>query len=236
MLIALVTAWIAGLAMPAGALLARIENLRPNWLEREIRHSIIAFGGGVLLSAVALVLVPRGMEALPAAAAASLFIGGGAAFMALDWKLSKSGGSTAQLIAMLADFIPEAIALGATFAYDRNTGILLAVLIACQNLPEGFNAFRELRAATKATAKGIIIAFAAMSLFGPACSLAGYTLLRDHPEIVGAIMIFSAGGILYLTFEDIAPQARLENRHAPALGAVVGFLTGIVGHMLLVGG
>jgi ZIP family zinc transporter len=46
-------------------------------------------------------------------------------------------------------------------------------------------------------------------------------------------MLFAAGGILYLTFEDIAPQAHLARRWAPALGAVAGFMLGLLGQMLL---
>jgi len=46
-------------------------------------------------------------------------------------------------------------------------------------------------------------------------------------------MLFCAGGILYLTFQDIAPQAKLERAWAPPLGAVVGFLIGLTGYMLI---
>ncbi|MEQ9262099.1 MAG: hypothetical protein RLP14_02950 [Owenweeksia sp.] len=45
-------------------------------------------------------------------------------------------------------------------------------------------------------------------------------------------MVFSSGGILFLTFQDIAPQARLEKHWAPTLGAVLGFALGLMGHML----
>ena len=235
MLVALVLAWISGLAMPCGALLARIERLGPGWLERELRHTIIAFGGGALISAVSLVLVPRGTELLQWSAACPLLLAGGVAFMAIDWWLARRGGSASQLVAMLADFIPEAIALGAIFAVDHAAGVLLAILIGFQNLPEGFNAHRELRASFRLAATRILVAFFLMSLLGPACAIAGYTLLQDRPAIIGGIMIFAAGGILYLTFEDIAPQARLEHRHAPPLGAVAGFLVGMLGHMLLGG-
>ena len=72
---------VAGMAMPAGALLAGVERVRPNWLDQELRHGIIAFGGGALLSAVALVLVPEGIAKVDALASASCFIVGGLAFM-----------------------------------------------------------------------------------------------------------------------------------------------------------
>ena len=53
---------IAGVAIPVGGLLASIENIQSRWLEEELRHTILAFGGGALVSAVALVLIPEGVE------------------------------------------------------------------------------------------------------------------------------------------------------------------------------
>lgn len=46
---------------------------------------------------------------------------------------------------------------------------------------------------------------------GPVAGLLGYFLLSDYPTGLGAIMLFAAGGILYLTFQDIAPQSRLNH-------------------------
>jgi ZIP family zinc transporter len=229
--IVLLTA-IAGLAMPAGAMLATIERIQPAWLEQELRHSVIAFGGGILLSAVALVLVPDGVEALSMPWVVGLFALGGIAFLLLDRALEASGNSASQLVAMLSDFLPEAMALGATFAVDRNTGMLLALLITFQNLPEGFNAYREL-VSSGSRGRWIIIAMCCLVPLGPAMGLAGHYWLAPHPEGIGGVMLFAASGILYLTFQDIAPQAKLSNRHAPALGAVAGFLVGVIGHMLL---
>ena len=44
-----------------GAAIACLENIHSDWLEQEFRHGVMAFGGGALLSAVALVLVPEGV-------------------------------------------------------------------------------------------------------------------------------------------------------------------------------
>ncbi|WP_458789233.1 ZIP family metal transporter [Adonisia turfae] len=224
---------LAGLAIPAGGFLAMIERVRPLWLERELRHAIIAFGGGVLLSAVSLVLVPEGAAALPASMALAMLIVGGIVFMAIDHGIKRMKGSAGQLIAMLADFVPEAIALGAVFATSPAKASLLAVLIGLQNLPEGFNAYREMRASTRASAGKIVVLMSAMALLGPAAGVAGHLVLRDEHQVVGAIMLFAAGGILFLTFEDIAPQAELENKVAPAFGAVLGFAAGLAGHFLI---
>ncbi|WP_442510529.1 hypothetical protein SH528x_002154 [Novipirellula sp. SH528] len=48
-------------------------------------------------------------------------------------------------------------------------------------------------------------------------------------------MLFAASGILYLTFQDLAPQSKVENPRAPAIGAVLGCLLGVVGQVLLNG-
>lgn len=231
-IIVLAIATGAGASVPAGALLASVERIGPDWLEAEFRHSVIAFGGGALLAAVALVLVPEGMEELSVAAAALWFSLGGLCFFGLDWWLARERTSASQLSAMLADFLPEAMALGAVFAGGSDTAIVLAILIALQNLPESFNAYREIRASTGVVPGHVLLAFGAIALLGPAAALAGFHFLTDMPAVVAALMLFSSGGILYLIFQDIAPQARLERHWAPSLGAVVGFLMGMIGHGL----
>ena len=222
---------VAGAAMPVGGMLARIESIRPRWLENEFRHAVIAFGGGLVLAAAALALVPHGMEALGPWAVVACTMGGGVALCLMDLLLARSGTSAAQLAAMLSDFLPEALAMGAAFATGQSIGPLLAILIACQNLPEGFNAYRELLS-SGLTSRRIVLTLLALVPLGPAAGLVGLWLLAPYPQVVAGIMLFAAGGILYLTFEDIAPQAKLEKGWAPALAGVGGFLVGMVAQML----
>jgi len=136
-------------------------------------------------------------------------------------------------VAMLSDFIPEAVALGASFASGNPTAKLLAALIAIQNLPEGFNAYREITVQGKTPGRRVIATFFAMSLLGPCAGLCGYYLLASHDLVVACMMLFASGGILYLVFQDIAPVARLQRRWMPAMGAVFGFMLGLVGKMLV---
>lgn len=222
---------IAGLAMPVGASIAAVERISPRWLETEVRHGVIAFGGGALLSAVALVLVPQGVSHLSAFLVAACFAGGGITFMMLDVRLASNKKPFSQLTAMLSDFVPEALALGATFTLSTDSGLLLAGIIALQNAPEGFNAYREIRASSDYSRLKIIGAFTLMALFGPMAGAAGYLVLSGYQQIVSGIMLFAAGGILYIVFQDIAPQSKLQNYWAPPLGAVAGFLLGVLGHI-----
>lgn len=223
---------LAGACIPIGALLARIEHIRSRWLEEELRHFVIAFGGGILVGAVALVLVPKGIERVPhPLAAIAVLIAGGIAFMAFDRYQAQRQKSAPQFSAMAADFIPESIALGGMFAGNEEGTVLLAVLIGLQNLPEGFNAWREV--AGHGRDGRALVWMILLGLVGPVCGLIGWFWLADYHAILGAIMLFAAGGILYLTFEDIAPQARLERHWAPPIGAVCGFALALLGDMLL---
>lgn len=224
---------LAGMTMPLGALLACRERLRPRWLETELRHSILAFGAGALLAAVALVLVPEGMRGLSAGLTAACFASGGVAFMLVDRFLAAHRTAASQLIDMLLDFIPEAIALGAAMAFGNPSALLLALLMALQNLPEGFNAYRELRRASRLSNRRILVLFSLIALLGPLAGFSGYLWLAPYPAVVGAIMLFASGGILYSVFQDIAPQVRLERHWSPPLGAVAGFLLGMLGQQLL---
>jgi len=231
--IAVAYALLAGAAIPIGGMLARWETLLPSWLEREFRHTVIAFGGGVLVAAISLVLVPEGLKSLSGSSGLLVFGGGAACFFYLDRLIQQHGGAAAQLMAMLLDYVPESIALGALIATQQNKGILLAMLITLQNLPESFNAYRELNRDARVPGRVVMRAFLAIVLLGPLAAWIGYDLLRDYPAVTGAIMLFAAGGILYLTFQDIAPQAHLERNWAPPLGAVAGFMLGMWGHELL---
>jgi ZIP family zinc transporter len=148
-----------------------------------------------------------------------------------------------QLIAMLADFIPEALALGAMFAVGGEGGMLLALLIAVQNLPEGFNAYREMTAAEDPVTihrgrkaqgmkgKKVLLMFCCLVPLGPAAGFVGHVWLAQYDEILDFIMLFASGGILYLVFQDIAPQARLDKHWLPPMGAVLGFLFGVLGQL-----
>lgn len=222
---------IAGLAMPIGAAIAAVERIRLRWLETEVRHGVIAFGGGALLSAVTLVLVPKGMSNLSSLLVMACFSGGAILFMVLDIRLAAKNTPFSQLTAMLSDFVPEALALGATFTASKKAGMVLAGIIALQNVPEGFNAYRELIVASEYGRTKIIGAFTLMALLGPIAGTTGYFLLSDNPMIVSGIMLFAAGGILYIIFQDIAPQSKLKNHWAPPLGAAAGFLLGILDHI-----
>jgi len=224
----------SGVTVILGGFLAKLRVIPDSVLGREISHGIIAFGGGVLIAAVALVLVPQGIAVLSLPILILVFFLGAISFLFLDRFIAQRGGRAAQLMAMLMDFIPEAIALGAIFSTDRKTGLLLALLIGLQNLPEAYNSFGDLRRSGFSANRALLV-LAPFSLAGIAAAVAGYSFLSGQPHLVAGLMVFAAGAILYLVFQDIAPMAKLRNHWTPAIGATLGFMLGMIGEKILSG-
>ncbi len=226
----------AGACIPLGALLAKVERIRPRWLESEFRHAVIAFGGGILVAAVALVLVPEGTVYVNHAVLSVVFLlAGGLGFFLVEHFLGVRRRERPQLTAMLLDYVPESLALGGAFAVGAKSAPLLALFIGLQNIPEGFNAYRELCAGKPAGGRAVLGVMALLVPVGPAIALVGYCCLSDHVRLLGAVMLFASGGILYLIFQDIAPQSRMRRHWAPPLGAVLGFAVGVLGSSLTAG-
>jgi ZIP family zinc transporter len=165
-------------------------------------------------------------------AAAIAFLGGGLVFWQVDRWARRRSGTASNFTGMLLDFIPEAIALGAAAVAGAGNPVLLAVLIALQNMPEGFASQHEMHeGGVPARRAWMMLGLAPLA--GPLAAWAGYTLFAEAEQPLAWLMLWCSGGILYLIFQDIAPQARRRNHDFPAVGAVSGFLLGMVGVMLL---
>ena len=224
----------AGATVFIGGLLANLfdHHVKDSPVKYEIVHTLMSFGAGIILSAIALVLVPKGMEALSIWGVIGSFSLGAILFMLIDKRLAKSGDQQATLLAMMMDFIPESIALGALFAIEPQMALLLAVFIGLQNLPESFNSFRDLVQSGFSVKKTLVIFFI-LSFFGIISALVGHFLLRPHPDLTAHLMVFASGGILYLLIQDIIPESKLDSNYMTSLGATLGFLIGIAGEMII---
>jgi ZIP family zinc transporter len=80
--------------------------------------------------------------------------------------------------------------------------------------------------------KSLMILFI-LSFLGIVSALAGYFLLSDMPKVVGGLVLFCSGGIIYLIFQDIAPMSKLKKNWIPALGGSLGFMVGIISEKVL---
>jgi len=184
--------FFSGITVLLGALTSKFyEKLKKSILKEEFIHGTVAFGGGVLIAAVAFVLTPPAIKSLSLLSIGFIFFLGVALFFILDKLISTKGGTLAQLMAMLMDFIPEAISLGAVFAHNNRLGLLLAIFIGLQNYPESFNAYRDLRNSGYSPNRAVTI-LAPMSLIGIFAALLGNHLLSGKPHLIASLMLFSA--------------------------------------------
>ena len=117
-------------------------------------------------------------------AVAGLMLAGGGAFMMIDRIQARAKQATPQFTAMAADFLPESLALGGMFAANPEGGVLLALLIGLQNLPEGFNAWHEL-AAGHLKRRSVLGLMVMLAFLGPVCGLIGWLWLADQDAILG---------------------------------------------------
>ncbi len=230
----IIFAGFAGITVFLGGILANVFNHHApeSPIKYDIIHTLMSFGAGIMLSAIALVLLPQGMHQLHVVPMAISFAFGSILFFMIDSYLANKGGQMATLLAMLMDFVPESIALGAVFALEPEVAILLAIFIGLQNLPESFNAYRDLVHSGFGTKKTLVIFFF-LSFLGIIGALLGHLVLSDYPKLTAHLMIFASGGILYLLVQDIIPESKLESSYAVSLGASLGFLVGMVGEKLI---
>lgn len=224
-------ALLAGLSMPAGALVSSMPRLATFCRRRELDSLVSYFGGGALLAAIALVLIPRGMEDSSVLLASFAFALGGLVFWQFSSWAMRTQNTASQFMGMVLDFFPEAILLGVAAANNSNVAYLLAALIALQNMPEGFAAHHEMHESGISRAR-LWTMFLLAPLLGPLAAWIGFAWLSGSSQVLAAVLLFCSGGILYLIFEDIAPGAHITRKSFPAIGAILGFLLGMAGTMM----
>lgn len=99
----------AGSCIPLGGFIASFERIRSRWLEQELRHFLIALGGGISLGAMVVVLVPEGIASIQGSMLATLIVlAGGVAFFLIERALGLRRRETPQVMGMLLDEVPEA--------------------------------------------------------------------------------------------------------------------------------
>jgi ZIP family zinc transporter len=220
----------SGIMVFIGALLGKyFENhFHIKAIKSKVIHTSMAFGAGIMTSAVALVLVPKGVEDSSLVMMIFYFIFGVFIFSFIDNYLAKHKTHMAQLLAMLLDFIPEAIILGALFASNQSLAILMAIFIGLQNLPEAFNSYIELKESKHSKKKRLLVIFFLLSFVGVIASVLGYYFLSNNELIISALILIASGGLLYLIFNDIAPILKMKKSNLPIYGLSFGFLFGMI--------
>lgn len=231
LMMVIVITGIAALGTLVGSFVAYLT-VRKNNIPKNTLNFIVALGGGLLFSAIALILIPEGTKSLSFFWSITWFFVGSLVFMLLDVVIEKNGGQASQILANTMDSIPESLGVGAAFATGGTVGPLLAFLVGLQNITEGFNSFNELKTGGMSTSKNMALQLLT-SFSGPIAGVLGFLFLAEHAPMISGLFMFSAGGILYLIFHDIAPLAHRTGHWIPTLGSVFGFIIGLASQALI---
>ncbi|MCW2771505.1 MAG: putative integral rane protein [Aeromicrobium sp.] len=237
-------AWglLAGGALVVGAAVA--------WLVRvpqPVVASVMAFGSGVLISALSFDLVDEAERAgglIPTVLGA---LGGAVVYVAANIALARrgarhrkrsqdqqpsedeqAGSGTAIAVGALLDGIPESVVLGVSLLGGGGVGVPVLAAIFISNLPEGLSSAAGMKAKGR-SARYVFGVWIGIAVASGVAGLLGCLLLQDaSAETIAAITAVAAGAILTMVADTMIPEA-FERTHLYAgLIATTGFLVAFV--------
>ena len=183
---------------------------------------VMAFGAGVLVSAVAFELVEEATELAEGAGPAFIGLFAGAAVFTIgDAWLTRSGAGKrkdirgapidasgpAIVLGAVLDGVPESAVLGLTLLQTGNVSISMLVAVLVSNLPEAIAASSSLESSgwSRMRITGMWVAIAVVSGLS---SAAGFVLLDGaSAETLAFVLTFAGGAILTMLATTMMPEA-----------------------------
>jgi ZIP family zinc transporter len=206
--------------------------------------SVMAFGAGVLLSAVSYELIEVAYDQgglLPTVLGAA---GGTCAYTLANVGLARrgarnrkrSGGrqpsegehpgsGSAIAVGALLDGVPESVVIGASLLAGGAVSLVTVVAVFLSNIPEGLSSAAGMRQAGR-TRRYVFLLWTGIALISGLAALVGNTLLGGAPpEVLAAITALAAGAILAMITDTMVPEAFEDAHLLVGLITVAGFLT-----------
>src|SRR3954464_9406590 len=206
--------------------------------------SVMAFGSGVLISALAFDLTEDAADTGGFVATASGFLGGAVVYLAANLVLARrgarhrkrsgdqqpseseqSGSGAAIAIGALLDGVPESVVLGIGLLGGGSVSLSVLAAVFISNVPEGLSSAAGMKRNGR-SARYVFGVWGGIAVASGLAALLGYALLGPAPpEAEAAITAVAAGAILTMIADTMIPEA-FENTHAwTGLITTVGFLT-----------
>lgn len=228
-----------GLVAGAALLLGAWIGLRFSVPQRLVA-AIMAFGSGVLISAVSFELMDEAIETGGFGSTAVGFLAGALVFTAANWMLARRGarhrkrsrrpapqensGGAAIAVGALLDGIPESIVIGLSLLGGQGVSMAVVVAVFLSNLPEGLSSAAGMKHAGRSS-RYIYGIWGGIALASSMAALIGYTVFHHFPpEVLAATSAVAAGGVLAMVVDTMIPEAFEETHDFAGLIVVLGFL------------
>lgn len=237
---------VAGAALLLGSAIAWFVRVPP-----KVVALVMAFGSGVLISALSFELVEEAMRQAGLGATALGFLVGAVVYVALNIVLAHqgarhrkrsgeqqpseqeddgSGGAIA--IGALLDGIPESMVLGLSFLTGGGLSVPIFAAVFISNVPEGLSSTAGMKKADRG-AGYVFGVWGSIAVASGLAALAGYLLLDGaSPNVLAFVNALAAGAILAMITDTMIPEAFESAALYAGLVATLGFLAAFSLHAL----
>ncbi|MGK5678121.1 ZIP family metal transporter [Actinoplanes sp. URMC 104] len=229
---------LAGAALVIGAAAGYLAPV-----PQRIIASVMAFGAGVLLSAVAFELIGEAHEqagllptVLGAVAGAVVYTGCNVLLARRGARHRKRSGSqqlseeqqggsgTALALGALLDGVPESIVIGTSLLAGGGVSVVTVAAVFISNVPEGLSSAAGMRHAGRSKAY-VFGLWSGIAVISGLAAVAGYTLLGGvAPAALATITALAGGAILAMVADTMIPEAFDDAHLLTGLITVAGFL------------
>jgi len=214
---------------------------------RRLIAAIMAFGSGVLISALSFELMDEAFREGGFDSTAIGFLGGAALYTAANWFLNRQGAKhrkrsggqqpsaqedpgsgLAIAVGALLDGVPESIVIGLSMLHGGAVSMVAVIAIFLSNIPEGLSSAAGMKKAGR-SAIYIFGVWGGIAAISGIAALIGYTVFQGFSnEIIAATTAVAAGAILAMLADTMIPEAFEVAHDFAGLITVAGFLAAFV--------